>query len=283
MLLEQLYVNWVVCYLELKNYWFCMLDCVVVLRLNLKNVKVFYWFVKVLLVVNKIVELDDVCVRGLEIDFLNVVLQQLVKEIIVKNEIVMVYKKVEEKRVVDVRRKEVLLKVVLEVRNIKMRLIGKLFDMEDVYVQFVFDLLDFQSFFLVLMMLLYFVDYESDFIKVFNEIESLEQYFGYVFFLLWDRENKYMVNNVECYVEIVSGGLVKVGKKVLLFKVLSSGNVEIVDDLFKIFVVFKGKVEGWVKDWKEKKFGRKQVIFIDCDIKRRLQLRVMCLKRKVMF
>jgi hypothetical protein len=58
---------------------------------------------------------------------------------------------------------------------------------------------------------------------------------------------------VECYVETVSGGLVKVGRKVPLLKVLGTGNVEVVDDLLKVFVVPKARVEGWVKEFKEKK------------------------------
>ncbi|CAP67255.1 uncharacterized protein PODANS_1_22650 [Podospora anserina S mat+] len=256
-LLEQLYVNRAACHLELKNYRSCTLDCAAALRLNPKNVKAFYRSAKALLAVNKIVESDDACARGLEIDSSNAALQQLAKEIIAKNETVTAHKKAEEKRAADARRKEVLLKAALEARNIKTRSTGKPPDMEDAHVQLVPDPLDPQSSLSVPTMLLYPADYESDFIKAFNETESLEQHFGYVFPLPWDRENKYTANNVECYVETVSGGLAKVGKKVSLLKVLSSGNVEIVDDLLKIFVVPKGKAEGWVKDWKEKKLGRK--------------------------
>ncbi|KAK0704247.1 hypothetical protein B0T21DRAFT_377839 [Apiosordaria backusii] len=256
-LLEQLYVNRAACHLELKNYRSCTLDCAAALRLNPKNVKAFYRSAKALLAVSKIAEADDACARGLEIDSSNAALQQLAKEIIAKNDTVMAHKKAEEKRAADARRKEMLLKAALEARNIKTRSTGKPPDMEDAHVQLVPDPLDPQSAVSVPTMLLYPADYESDFIKAFNETESLEQHFGYVFPLPWDRENKYTANNVECYVETISGGLAKVGKKVSLLKVLSGGNMEIVDDLLKIFVVPKGKAESWVRDWKEKKLGRK--------------------------
>ncbi|KAK4174937.1 hypothetical protein QBC36DRAFT_379745 [Triangularia setosa] len=256
-LLELLYVNRAACHLELKNYRSCTLDCAAALRLNPKNVKAFYRSAKALLAVNKIAEADDACARGLEVDSSNAALQRLTKEIIAKNETVTAHKREEEKRAADARRKEVLLKAALEARNIKMRSTGKPPDMEDAHVKLVPDPLDPQSSLSVPTMLLYPADYESDFIKAFNETESLEQHFGYVFPLPWDRENRYTASNVECYIETVSGGLAKVGKKVSLLKVLSSGNVEIVDDLLKIFVVPKGKAEGWVKDWKEKQLGRK--------------------------
>ncbi|KAK4197284.1 hypothetical protein QBC40DRAFT_285808 [Triangularia verruculosa] len=254
-LLEQLYVNRAACNLELKNYRSCTLDCAAALRLNPNNVKAFYRSAKALLAVNKITEADDACARGLEIDSSNAALQQLAKEIIAKNETVMAHKRAEEKRAADARRKETLLKTALEARNIETRSTGKPPDMEDARVQLVPDPLDPKSALSVPTMLLYPADYESDFIKAFNETESLDQHFGYVFPLPWDRENKYTANNVECYVETISGGLAKVGKKVSLLKVLSGGNVEIVDDLLKIFVVPKGRAESWVKDWKEKKLG----------------------------
>lgn len=57
--------------------------------------------------------------------------------------------------------------------------------------------------------------------------------------------------------ETTTGGLIKVGKKVPLLKVLSSGSVEVVDDLIKIFVVPRTRAEAWVKDFKDKKAAGK--------------------------
>ena len=53
--------------------------------------------------------------------------------------------------------------------------------------------------------------------------------------------------------ETAAGGLVKMGKKVPLLKMLASGRVEVVDQVVRLYVLPKAKAEAWVKDFKEKK------------------------------
>jgi hypothetical protein len=101
--------------------------------------------------------------------------------------------------------------------------------------------------------LLYPAHLETDFIKAFNETETLADHLAYVFPLPWDQGREYTVDGVECYVETASGGLVKMGKKVALLKVLAGGKVEVVDQVVRIFVVPRGKAEAWVKEFKEQK------------------------------
>lgn len=252
-LLETLYVNRAACHLELRNYRSCTLDCAAALRLNEKNVKAFYRSAKALLAVGKIAEADDACARGLEVDSSNTALKTLAGEIVKKNEADTKKKQKEEKRLADERRKEKVRNAALQARGIKIKTTGKPPDMEDAKVELVPDPLDPESSLAVPTMLLYPVDYETDFIKGFNEQECLEQHFGYVFPLPWDKEGRYSSNTVECYVETASGGLAKVGRKVSLLKVLSGGNVEIVDNLLKIYVLPRGRAEAWVKDFKAQK------------------------------
>lgn len=101
--------------------------------------------------------------------------------------------------------------------------------------------------------------YQSDFIKAFSEKESLMQHFVHVFPLPWDKpgEGEYSANGVECFVETVTGGLVKVGKKVALLKVVTLDNVEVVDGVVRIFVVPKAKAEAWVARFKAAKAKEK--------------------------
>ncbi|KAK4226643.1 hypothetical protein QBC38DRAFT_418653 [Podospora fimiseda] len=252
-LLETLYVNRAACHLELRNYRSCTLDCSAALKLNDKNVKAFYRSAKALLAVEKIAEADDACARGLEIDASNAALKALASEIVKKNEHYIRKKQWEQQRAEEARRKEKLLDAALKTRNIKLRATGKPPEMEDAKVELYPDPLDPESSLAVPTLLLYPVDYETDFIKGFNEQECLEQHFGYVFPLPWDKEGRYSSNTVECYAETASGGLVKVGKKASLLKVLSGGNVEIVDNLLKIFVLPKNRAEAWVKDFKAQK------------------------------
>ncbi|KAM7191038.1 hypothetical protein V8F20_009470 [Naviculisporaceae sp. PSN 640] len=252
-LLEQLYVNRAACHLELKNYRSCTLDCAHALRLNPRNIKAFYRSSKALLAVSRVEEALDSCTRGLQIDPSNKALQQISSEITKKAAQVSAKKAAEDALLAKQSHEQRLLETALKARNILPRKsTGKPPDMEDAHVCLVPDPSDPQSTLAFPTLLLYPLHYESDFIKAFNEMESLEQHFGYVFPLPWDREGIYSANGVECYMETVSGGLVKVGKKVPLLKVLGGGNVEVVDELLKIFVVPRGKAEAWVKDFKEK-------------------------------
>ncbi|KAF7534965.1 hypothetical protein G7054_g5746 [Neopestalotiopsis clavispora] len=101
--------------------------------------------------------------------------------------------------------------------------------------------------------LLYPADLETDFIKAFNEQESLSDHLAYVFPLPWDQKGEYTLAGVECYMDTASGGLIKVGKKAPLLKALSSDKVEVVDEVVKIFVLPKAKAESWVQEYKSKK------------------------------
>jgi hypothetical protein len=101
--------------------------------------------------------------------------------------------------------------------------------------------------------LLYPMDSQSDFIKAFSEKEKLEQHLDYIFPLPWDQKHEYTVENVEAYMETTAGGLIKVGKKMSLGKVLGSGKPEIVDGLVSISVVPKDKAVGWIDEFKKRK------------------------------
>jgi hypothetical protein len=98
--------------------------------------------------------------------------------------------------------------------------------------------------------LLYPLDSQSDFIKAFSEKENISEHLDYIFPLPWDEKKEYTVNGVEAYMETTSGGLIKVGKKITLGKILGSGKTEVRDGLVKINVVPKDKAAGWISDFK---------------------------------
>ncbi|KAK3390197.1 hypothetical protein B0H63DRAFT_464929 [Podospora didyma] len=256
-LLEQLYGNRAACHLELRNYRSCTLDCAGALRLNPSNVKALYRSAKALLAVGRIAEADDACARGLEVDPDNAALRAVAKDIIAQSEAETAKRRAEAERVETARRHELLRRAALKARNIATRATGKPPEMEDARIQLVPDPGDPTSALSFPTLLLYPADLETDFIKAFNETETLDQHFGYVFPLPWDREGVYSPNGVECYMETTTGGLIKVGRKVSLLKVLSTGSVEVVDELVKIFVLPKAKAEGWVKDFKARKAAEK--------------------------
>ncbi|KAJ4294864.1 HSP70/90 co-chaperone [Collariella sp. IMI 366227] len=217
-LLETLYINRAACHLSLRNHRSCTLDCAAALRLNPSNIKALYRSARALLAVGKIPAADDACARGLTLDPSNKPLQALAQEIITTASAASARAAKEEERLSNDRRRATLLNAALQARNIRTRSTGRPPDMEDARVQLSPDELDPASAVVVPTLLLYPCHMESDFIKAFSERESLEQHFGYVFPLPWDKTGEYSPGSVECYVETVTG----VG-------------------------------EGWVREWKERK------------------------------
>lgn len=255
--LEACLVNRAACHLELKNYRSCTLDCGSALRINPKNVKAFYRSSKALLALDKIAEADDSCARGLAIDPENKALKVVAKEIVKKHEIVVARKKKEMERAQRKRLEEVTLRAALKARGIKIKKTAQPPEMEDAKIELVPDPVDPMSTLTFPTVLLYPLHLESDFIKAFNETEPLGHHLGYILPVPWDKSGEYIPSGVECYMETISGGLIKVGHKVTLLKVLSTGNVEVVDEVVKIFVVPKAKAAAWIQDFKAKKAAEK--------------------------
>ena len=257
-LLEVVYVNRAACQLELGNFRSCTLDCAGALRLNPVNVKAYYRSARALLALGKVEEADDACARGLAVDGENAALKGLAGEIVKKAKEIDAKRRKEEGRLAREKREEMVLRAAIRARGIRTRATEQPPEMEDAKIKLVPDPADPTSSLTFPTVLLYPCHLESDFIKAFGEAESLDQHLRYVFPLPWDGQGLYTVNGVECYVETLGGGLAKIGKKVPLLKMLSGGNVEIVDELVKIFVVPKAQAEGWVKEHKAKRAAEKK-------------------------
>ncbi|KAH6666308.1 putative Hsp70/Hsp90 co-chaperone CNS1 [Halenospora varia] len=252
-LLETCLVNRAACHLELKNYRSCTQDCASALRINSKNVKAYYRSSKALVSLGRIVEADDSCARGLEIDPENAALKAVAGEIVKKNEVIAAKKKKDMEREQRQRLEAVTLNTALKARGIKIRKTAQPPEMEDAKVELVPDPIDPTSTISFPTVLLYPLHLESDFIKSFNETEPLSHHLSYILPLPWDVKGEYKPNSVECFMETTTGGLIKVGKNAGLLKALTSGSIEIVDEVVKIFVVPKAKATDWIADFKKKK------------------------------
>lgn len=101
--------------------------------------------------------------------------------------------------------------------------------------------------------LLYPTHSQSDFIKACSEKEKLAEHLDYIFPLPWDEKHEFTPESVEAYMETSAGGLIKVGKKMSLGKVLGSGKPEIIDGLVTISVVPKALSAGWIEEFKKRK------------------------------
>ena len=125
-------------------------------------------------------------------------------------------------------------------------------DLEDAAIKLA-DAMDPSSTLTFPVILLYPTHSQSDFIKAFSEKEKLEQHLDYIFPLPWDEQHEYRIDNVEAYMETSAGGLIKVGKKMSLGKVLGSGKTEIVDGLVRISVLPKDRAADWIEEFKKRR------------------------------
>ncbi|KAH0533498.1 hypothetical protein GP486_009002, partial [Trichoglossum hirsutum] len=104
-------------------------------------------------------------------------------------------------------------------------------------------------------LVLYPLTLQSDFISKLREDELLAQRLLDMLPPPWDgpREYEYTPAAVECYMETAAGGLVKVGKKVPVGKVLGSGKVDVVDGVVRVLVVPREKSAKWIEEFKAAK------------------------------
>ncbi len=146
-----------------------------------------------------------------------------------------------------------MLATALRARNIRIRNTIQPPDMEDAAIHLAPDPVSPTSTLHFPVVLLYSLHAQSDFIKAFPETDTVPQHLAYIFPLPWDGKQEYTSGGVECYMETVTGGLIKVGKYVSLGKVLGSGGVEVVDGIVRIHVLLKGRTAGWIEEMKIRK------------------------------
>ncbi|OJJ82650.1 HSP70/90 family co-chaperone CNS1 [Aspergillus glaucus CBS 516.65] len=250
---EASYINRALCHLELRNYRSCTLDCASALKLNPENVKAFYRSSTALYALDKVPEAEDAASRGLELDPENKPLQATATKIAERKaalERIATKKKAEADRI---RKETQLLTVALKAREIRTRKTGQPPEMEDAGICLSPDPLSPDSTLEFPAVFLYPTDAQSDFIKAFSEMHSIEDHLDYIFPLPWDTKKEYTIDNVECYMQTVAGGLIKAGKKLPLLQILSGGKVEVVDELVAIYVVPSSKTGRFISEMKARK------------------------------
>ncbi|KAL4989628.1 hypothetical protein BDW68DRAFT_156255 [Aspergillus falconensis] len=252
---EASYINRALCNLELKNYRSTTLDCAAVLKLNPTNVKAYYRSAMALYALDRILEAEDVATRGLSLDPNNKSLQTISSKIADRKaslERIAAKRKAEDELA---RKKKTLLSTALRARQIRTRKTGQPPEMEDANIRLTPDPLSPESTLEFPTVLLYPMDAQSDFIKGFPEATSIEDHLEYIFPLPWDSKKEYTVKNVDCFMDTYTGGLIKAGKKLPLLQILSGSNVEVVDELVKIYVVPSVKSKEFIAAMKARKTG----------------------------
>ncbi|GIZ48983.1 hypothetical protein CKM354_001202400 [Cercospora kikuchii] len=262
---EACLANRALCNLELKNYGQCIKDCASALRLNPKNIKALYRAASACLALDKLPEALDATTTGLNLDPSNTPLITLNKKITTRKEYLSRLETERHAREEKQRKESLTLSTALKARNIILR--DKAGDgsdsppeMEDAAIQ-LSDALDPSSTLTFPVLFLYPLAAQTDFVKAFQETETLLQHLEYLLPVPWEEEEtsssaekEYASPEaVECYMETSSGGLIKAGKKLVLGKLLGSGKMEIVDGLVRVFVVPKKRAGEWIEKFKERR------------------------------
>lgn len=237
----------------IENYRSTTLDCSTVLKLNPSNVKAHFRSASALFALDKVYEALDVCYRGLKLDPSNksmeILLERIRKRSRVKEEQDRKRKAEQDRR----RREKIVLAAALKARNIRLRGSQKPPDMADAAIKLVPDASSPESMLEFPTMLLYPMHNQSDFIQAFSEKDALYQHLYEILPLPWDKKAEYKLGSVDCYVDTISGGIIKVGKKVSLLEILSNDKVEVIDGLVRIYVVPQNLAAKWIEEIKKKR------------------------------
>ncbi|KAF2640277.1 TPR repeat protein-like protein [Massarina eburnea CBS 473.64] len=242
---EACYVNRALCNLEKKNYRSCNQDCASTLRLNPSNVKAFYRSGTACLALDKLPEATDACSRGLELDPSNAPLKALQTKITARKAYIESIEKARQEREAKAASERATLALALKARGIKTRTTEQAPDLEDASIKLE-NPMDPSSTLTFPVILLYPSHGQSDFVKAFSEFDTITQHLDYIFPLPWDESKEYSPDGVEAYMETLNGGLMKVGKKMKLHKILGSGKCDIADGLVRINIVPKGRAEDFI-------------------------------------
>lgn len=148
---------------------------------------------------------------------------------------------------------KITLAAALKARGIRLQGSQKPPDLEDATIHLSPDPLSPKSMLVFPVILLYPTHAQSDMIKKFAEKDPIIDHLSYIFPLPWDNKGEYKVASVDCYMDTISGGMIKVGKKLSLLQALTSGKTEIVDGLVRINVVPTALAGRWIEEVKKRK------------------------------
>lgn len=141
----------------------------------------------------------------------------------------------------------------LKVRKIRTRNTGQPPEMKDAVIRLLPDPLSLKSTLSFPVMILYPLHLQSDFIKAFGEEQTLQGHLEYLLPSPWDTADQYQPTAVDAYMETMTGGLIRWGKKVELLKVLSAGKVEVVDGLVRVNIVPQARASEWIEAFKNRR------------------------------
>lgn len=253
-----LYLNRAACNLKLKNYRRCIEDCKRALQIDEVNVKACYRAGQALLAVDRLDEGRQILEYGLNKDPLNQPIKDTLA-LIKKKEDQIEEQAKKKKRIADEKKlKEQTLQLALNLRGIKVIHSLRPTEFLDGAVLKLEDPFDVESQLIFPAMVLYPTIDEFDYVA---EVGELTEPVDLLKMLLdrpkeWFEDPKHKnfnLKSLQCYLETVSGGLVKIGKKAALNTALMAENSKapLFDNGLRLYVVPKESFEHWVLTWKK--------------------------------
>ena len=227
------------------------------LRLRPDHGPTWYRCAQACLTLDKVAEAQDACDRGLALDTTNSDFQELAGRIATRTARLILLTGARRDRQKRAEEETLELARALRARKIILRRSTQAPDLEDAAIH-LDDPLDASSTLSFPMLLLYPIHGQSDFIKSCDEFSSLADHLAYILPLPWDNEGHYAPDLIDGYMETVSGGLVKVGRKLPLRDVLAitknpATRVALIDGLVTISIVPASQASGWFHDFKTRK------------------------------
>jgi tetratricopeptide (TPR) repeat protein len=236
-----------------ENYRATTQDCAAALRINPSNIKAYYRSASALFALDKILDALDVASRGAKLDPDNTEFEKLLDKIRARMQ---VKEAQDRRRLMELRRRMQEMQVLesaLKARKVTVRGSKQPPNLEDATIRLSPDPLSSTSLLEFPVMLLYPMHNQTDLIKAWAEKDAITHHLSYILPLPWDTKNEYKLSSVDCYMDTISGGLMKVGKKLTLLEALSNGKTEIVDGLVRIYVVPSALAPQWIEEVKKKK------------------------------
>lgn len=253
---ESLFANRAACELELKNYRKCINDCKNALKYNARNIKCYYRIGKAYMQLKNFTEAQGAVEFGLKIDGDNSSLKTLEgfieKKVSEEQEKASKIEK-ERKRLEDEKTMLEDTKILRNFTDISTAHPPELLKEAKIRLE---DAMDPESQMIFPALAMFPLSDEFDFIAEVGELTTV----GELINILMDRpaewfekpEHKgYNAKSLVAYMETVSGGLVKAGKKMTFHDILGkeTPNVPLFDSALKVFLVPKKSSEEWISNW----------------------------------
>lgn len=251
-----LLVNRAACNLELKNYRSCIEDCKKVLMMDENNVKASYRAGKAFFALNRFDEAKQILQFGLTKDPENKAMAAVIEDIEKKQ--LQIQKAIErkEKETQEKKNKQFILASAITLRNIQIIKSSRPAELlEDAQIRLE-DPTDYESQLILPAMILYPTIDEMDFIAEVSELTTPNE----IVELLMQRpqswfedpkHKNFSAKTLECYMETVSGGLIRVGRKAPLNNALMAEKAKapLFDNGLRLYVVPKVDASLWLSSW----------------------------------